>query len=436
MKIAIPDFCLVVLIDASGSGKSTFAAKHFLATETVSSDWARGLVDDDEASQTANDDAFDLVHFIVAKRLGRRRLTVVDATNLDSKSRAALRKIAKVHHASLIAIVLNPGDQVCQAQNTSRPDRLVSVEVVQAQSKALKRQIKEIDREGFKQVHVLASTEEINAFEIVRERLASDRRGEAGPFDIIGDVHGCADELMALLLKLGYEVKFSGQGEGRQAMTTAPKGRRVVFVGDLVDRGPNSPDVLRIVMAMVGAGQAFCVPGNHDVKLVRWLGGKNVQLRHGLAETAEQFGREPEIFRPIVQQFLVGLASHAWLAGGKLVVAHAGINEEMIGRSSEAVRDFCLYGERDGGKDAQGLPIRYHWAADYRGATEIVYGHTPVQQAEWVNNTLCIDTGCCFGGKLTALRWPEKEIVTVDAARIYYAPLRPFGHPPVRSEVA
>jgi protein phosphatase len=260
---------------------------------------------------------------------------------------------------------------------------------------------------------------------------AFDGRDRAGPFDIIGDIHGCASELEALLVRLGYGVAW-GDGPGRPVRVTAPAGRLAVFVGDIVDRGPRSPDALRIVMSMVEAGTALAVPGNHDVKLVRWLDGKNVKPAHGLDRTIAQLGGESAEFRDAVRRFLVSLPPYVWLAGGRLAVAHAGIKEEMLGRVSGDIRRFCLYGETSGETDEFGLPIRYHWAAEYRGPTAIVYGHTPVPVADWVNGTICIDTGCCFGGKLTALRWPEREIVSVAAERVYSEPVRPFGHPPVR----
>ena len=263
-----------------------------------------------------------------------------------------------------------------------------------------------------------------------------DRRGDSGPFDVIGDVHGCAGELEALLVRLGYHVAWHGAPGGALVTVTPPAGRRAVFVGDLVDRGPRSPDVLRIVMSMVEAGVAFAVPGNHDVKFQRWLDGKDVKPTHGLDRTIAQFEPEPKAFRVSVRTFFKSLPLYLWFNGGTLAVAHAGIKEEMLGRVSGEVRRFCLYGETSGETDKFGLPIRYHWAAEYTGRTSIVYGHTPVPDADWVNNTMCIDTGCCFGGKLTAYRWPEREIVTVAAADIYTMPVRPFGHPPLRPGVA
>ncbi len=259
-----------------------------------------------------------------------------------------------------------------------------------------------------------------------------DRRDHAGPFDIIGDVHGCADELAALLSALGYFVRFAGRGDDRHAVTSAPPGRRAIFVGDLVDRGPNAPDVFRIVMGMTRAGHAWAVEGNHDVKFLRWLGGRQSNLTHGLDRTVAQFATEASRFHGEVKHFLSHLPSHLWLDNGRLAVAHAGIRHEMLGRQSGDVRHFCLYGDTSGKAAKDGLPIRYHWAAAYADETAVVYGHTPVSDPDWVNNTMCIDTGCCFGGKLTALRWPERTLVSVAAADTYTQLLRPFGHPPAR----
>jgi protein phosphatase len=427
MKISIPDFCLVALIGASGSGKSTFARRHFKPTEIISSDYCRGLVDDDENSQEATGDAFGLVHTIAEIRLRRRRTVVIDATNVRQEDRAHLVRIARKYHALAVAIIVNPGEDVCRERNKSRPDRQFGPHVIRQQTASMKRNIRRIDREGFRYVHELRSVEAIDAVEIERTPLWTDRRNEGGPFDIIGDVHGCADELELLLGTLGYALRWTEEDGERSCCIEPPAGRRAIFVGDLVDRGPRTPDVLRIVHAMVTSGAALCVPGNHDVKFVRWLNGKKVQLTHGLDRSVTQMEAASPAFRERMKQFLDKLVSHLWLDGGRLVVAHAGIREEMIGRSSGAVREFCLYGETTGETDEFGLPVRQNWAAHYEGKTSIIYGHTPVMDAEWLNNTICVDTGCVFGGKLTALRWPEKELVEVPAARVYAEPVRPLG---------
>jgi protein phosphatase len=261
---------------------------------------------------------------------------------------------------------------------------------------------------------------------------STDWRDVRGPFDIIGDVHGCADELIALLAKLGYGVQLEGTGDARQAITTAPKVRRALFVGDLVDRGPNSPDVLRIVMGLVERGQAFCVIGNHDDKFRRWLKGRNVKIANGLERTIAQIEDQGEAIKTRALAFLDALPSHAWLDDGTLAVAHAGVRETMLGRDSARAHDFGLYGDSTGRPAADGLPERFNWAADYGGKTAVIYGHTPVAEPEWLNNTMCIDTGCVFGGKLTALRWPERELVSVPAQQTYAELGRPYGLPPPR----
>ena len=423
--IKIPDFALVVLIGATGSGKSTFAARAFLATEIVSSDRCRALVSDDETDQTVTSEAFELVHAIAAKRLARRRLTVIDATSVRTEDRKSLVELARRYHALPVAIVFDIPEEVCLARNKARADRSIPGRVVGDHIRLLRRSLRGLEREGFRGVHILRSETAVAEATVQREPLWCDRRIERGPFDIIGDVHGCRDELDALLGKLGYIAAGAG------GVPAHPEGRRAIFVGDLVDRGPDSPGVLRLVMDMVAAGSALAVPGNHDLKLVKKLAGRDVKVAHGLAETLAQLDALPDnIRKPFcdeARRFLDDLVSHLWLDDGKLVVAHAGMKEDMQGRGSGAVRGFALYGETTGEIDEYGLPVRLNWAAEYRGRAMVVYGHTPTPVAEWINNTICIDTGCVFGGKLTALRYPERELVEVPAACVYMEPVRPLG---------
>ena len=425
-ELTIPELSLVVLIGVTGSGKSTFGATHFRPTEVISSDFCRGLVADDENDQAATPDAFELLHYIVGKRLKAGRLTVVDATNVQPGPRRQLVAVAREHDVLPVAIVMDVSENVCIARNASRPDRAFGADVVRRQHDQLRRGLKGLKREGFRTVHTLRG-DEISDVRITRTRLYNDLRHEAGPFDVIGDVHGCRAELERLLGELGYAV--SRDGEGR-AVGAHHAGRRAVFLGDLVDRGPDTPGVLRLVMGMVAGGDAFCVPGNHENKLLRALRGRDVQVTHGLAESLAQLGGEPEEFRAGVQRFLDGLVSHYVLDGGRLVVSHAGLIERYQGRASGRVREFCLYGQTTGETDEYGLPVRYPWAQDYRGRAMVLYGHTPVPAPEWVSNTLCLDTGCVFGGRLTALRYPERDLVSVPAAEVYYAPARPFPASP------
>ncbi len=417
MKLNFPELSLILLIGPSGSGKSTFAKKHFLPTEIVSSDVCRGLVSDDENNQLVSAEAFSLLNHLVSTRLKLGKLTVIDATNVDPAARKELIQIARQHHFLPAAILFKIPENICHDRNKSRLDRDFSPHVIRRQSAIMKRGLRGLKREGFRKIHHLNSPEEVDAIEgITREPLWNNKRHLEGPFDIIGDVHGCIQELLDLLTELGYQVEND---------TASHANRTLIFVGDLIDRGPDSPAVLRLVMNSVNAGTAHCVPGNHDVKLLRHLNGKNVSLTHGLEETIAQLDANPIDHRDL-QTFLDNLVSHLVFDNGKLVVAHAGIKEEMIGRGSGAIREMCLYGDTTGEKDEHGLPIRLDWAAEYRGRALIVYGHTPVADPRWLNRTVNIDTGCPFGGKLTALRYPEQETISVPAHQTYVEPPRPF----------
>lgn len=427
MKITIPELSLVVLVGASGSGKSTFARKHFKGTEVLSSDYCRGLVSDDENDQNATKDAFEVLRFIAAKRLAAGRLTVVDATNVQPEARKPLVALAREYHVLPVALVLNLPEKVCRERNRERPDRDFGAHVVRNQSQQLRRSIRNLKREGFRHIYELSSPEEMEAAEVLRQPLWNNLKHEHGPFDIIGDVHGCFDELCLLLNNLGYQVVPEASGEaGFGFMVKAPEERKAVFVGDLVDRGPKITEVLRLVMSMVANGTALCVPGNHDMKLMRALSGRDVQVTHGLANSLAQLERETPEFRAQVRDFLDRLVSHYVLDDGKLVVVHAGLPEALQGRGSGKVRDFALYGETTGETDEYGLPVRYNWAAEYRGKAMVIYGHTPVPEPEWLNRTINIDTGCVFGGRLTALRYPERELVSVAALGTYYESIKPF----------
>ena len=424
-EYAVPDLSLVVLVGSSGSGKSTFAAKHFGVFETLSSDYFRGLVSNDENDQAATSRAFETLRFVAGQRLDAGLLTVVDATNVQAEARTTMVRLARDHDVLPVAVVLDVPERVCVDRNAERDDRTFGASVIRRQQDQLRRSLRSLNREGFRRVHVLKGVDQIADATIVREPLLTDRRTEHGPFDAIGDVHGCLAELEALLTTLGYAIERDATGRAVDA--AHPKGRRAIFLGDLVDRGPDSPGVLRLAMGMVAAGHALAVPGNHEYKLVRALGGRNVQVSHGLAETLEQLSAEPVEFSSEVERFCRDLVSHLVLDDGRLVVAHAGLIEKYQGRASGRVRSFALYGDTTGETDEYGLPVRLPWANEYRGSAMVLYGHTPTTEPEWVNNTLCLDTGCVFGGALTALRYPEREIVSVPAERVWYEPAKPLA---------
>lgn len=431
MEIKIPKLSLVVLVGVSGSGKSTFAGKHFKATEVLSSDFCRALVSDDENNQAVTGEAFQLLHFIASKRLALGKLTVVDATNVQPEARRPLLALAQEYHAIPVAIVFNLPERLCQERNMSRSDRDFGGHVVRQQHSQLRRSLRSLKKEGFRHIYAISTEDDVNSAAIERVALWNDKRDLEGPFDIIGDLHGCFTELAELLEELGYRpVSENREGPMAGPVYSHPHGRQAVFLGDIVDRGPAIVGTLKLVYNMVKSGSALCVPGNHDIKFLRKLSGKDVRIVHGLAETMNQIDALPENVRePFILEakgFIDSLVSHYVLDGGKLVVAHAGLKDEMQGRGSGRVRQFCLFGETTGETDEFGLPVRHNWAAEYRGQAKVVYGHTPVPEAEWLNWTINIDTGCVFGGKLTALRYPEKELVSIPARRIYCEPLRPF----------
>jgi protein phosphatase len=427
MELIIPELSLVLLIGPSGSGKSTFARRHFRGSEIVSSDVCRALICDDESNQAANRDAFDLVHHIVRQRLLWRRFTVVDATNLLPESRKPLIDLARRYHYLTCAIVFDLGEELCQLQNSQRSERVVPRHVVANHSQAMAKLEAGLDKEFFTRRYVFQTREQVDAAVVTRVPIREDRRGDRGPFDIIGDVHGCLEELLALLDVLGYRVWLAPDADGvLRPQAEPPPGRKAVFVGDLGDRGPDTPGVLRLIAQMASRGHAMSVLGNHDNKLLRKLRGNNVQPTHGLALTLEQLSREPPELAEALREYLETLPTHLVLDEGRLVVAHAGLREDLQGRVSPRVHSFALFGDTTGETDEAGLPIRLNWAAGYHGAALVVYGHTPVAEPWWQNQTVNIDTGCVFGGRLTALRYPERETVSVPARQRYADPSRAF----------
>src|SRR5690242_5607803 len=332
MQISIPALALVVLVGPSGAGKSTFARKHFKPTEVLSSDFCRGLVADDENDQSATTDAFAILHYIAARRLAAGRLTVVDATSVQVEARKPLLALAKEHYCMPVAIVFNLPEKIYYERNAQRPDRDFGPHVIRQQTRQMRQSLRNLKTEGFSAIHILSSPEEIESLEIERQPLWNNRKSEHGPFDLIGDVHGCFDELQELLTTLGYSISWNDNSGSYQV--SHPAGRKAIFLGDLVDRGPATPPVLRLVMDMVASGVALCVPGNHDIKLLRKLRGRDVSMKHGIVESLAQLEQESPAFKERVVAFLDSLISHYVLDDGKLVVAHAGLKASMQGRGA------------------------------------------------------------------------------------------------------
>ena len=234
-------------------------------------------------------------------------------------------------------------------------------------------------------------------------------------YDIIGDIHGCFNELVELFDKLGYKE--------HQGLYRHPEDRQLAFVGDAMDRGPESLNVLRLLFTMQDAGILHYSPGNHCNKLYRFFKGNKVQINHGLENTIAEWQslpkKEQQQFRARYLRFYEELPLYQEF-GKNLVVAHAGIKEDMLEvKISKGIAAFVLYGDITGKFHADGRPVRRDWAKNYNGAKWIIYGHTPTEEPYLINRTVNIDTGCVFGGSLTAFRFPEKELVSVPSLQPY-----------------
>jgi protein phosphatase len=248
--------------------------------------------------------------------------------------------------------------------------------------------------------------------------LSVDQRHRPGPFDIIGDVHACLDELQDLFVALEYE-------RDERRGWVSPDGRLPVFVGDFVDRGPDNAGTLQLAMRMIEAGRALAVPGNHDMQLERYLSYGDAPLVYGLKETVEELNQHSAGFRADVRDFLRSLPSHLVLDRGRLVVAHTGLAAEHHLADTELTKRLAVFSVAEGEMDPHDPEKRHPWVATHKGPP-VVYGHTPVLYPEWRNDSIDIDTGCVFGWRLTALQWPERRLVQVPARKVHFKRSRPF----------
>lgn len=410
---------LVLLVGASGSGKSTLARRLFEKHEIVSLDDCREIVCGDRRDQSATKDATAVASEIIERRLRRRLLTVVDATNVRSEDRRTFTAIAAKTHSLVTAVVLDPGQRFCQKNVEARDGDDYNPKAVTQQHSLLSRDRRRLSRfDGIRNVVTLEDPDQIATAVLERRSTWNDRRSIKGPFDIIGDIHGATDEAEELLAKLGWSVIWAGTGEDRAPLISHPDDRKLVFLGDATDRGPRSLDALLLMEAAVTSGAGYAVASNHDDRVKRWLLGREVTMTHGIDKTIENFEGKSEAFKTRIGKFIDGLQAHLVFDGGRLAVAHAGIQEDMILGASKEMRDFAVFGPR-GTLDEEGKSARIDWADAYRGKTSVVYGHVVCDEPTWHNRTICIDTGVVFGGSLTAMRWPEKELVSVPAKQQY-----------------
>ncbi|MBY3433541.1 polynucleotide kinase-phosphatase [Rhizobium laguerreae] len=418
-EITLNELGLVLLVGATGAGKTSLAERLFTPYESVSLDACRALVSGDAEDHSATRDASDVAERIVEARLRRRLLTVVDATNVRHEDRQRWIAVAEKTHSIVTAIVLDPGISFCHKHARKREGTRYSPRTIEQHHALLARDKRKLGKAfGIRSAFWLSSPEEIESATVVRRRSFNDLRDVCGPFDVIGDIHGMTDELEALLTKLGWGFVWTGEGEERAVTLRHPDDRKLVFVGDAVDRGPRSLDALRIMRSAVESGVGYAVASNHDARVSRWLRGHAVSEGGGIETTQAEFDGLSEKFRVSMGEFIDALPAHYVFDGGNLVVAHAGLEETMILGASKAMREFAVYGPKTP-PDSEGKSERVDWAKDYRGKASIVYGHVACDEAVWFGNTICIDTAAVYGRELTALRWPEKELVAVAASRAY-----------------
>ena len=431
MKFEIFEFSLVMLLGPAGVGQTDFTQAHFSNYECLSPAAFQKMITAIDADGVS-EEAYELLLKVLELRLKHRQLTCLNAPFLSSSEFGAIKKLAKKYHCRLVAVTFEKPLEDCLTANASNEKNPLPEHVIRIQHQKLSERVSYLGQEGFRQILRLKNDADIAEAQIIRKKLRCDLQEENGPFDIIGDVHGCLEELLQLLAKLDYQIEkvADPQDPWRPYKGSHPQGRRLLFVGDFCDRGPDSPGVFQLVMSLHQLGLALCVPGNHDDKLARKSSGRSVSMKHGIVETLEQLESYPKDFQDAIAKFVKSLPSHLMLQNGELIVSHAGLKSSMHNRSSAEIHAFCIYGDTTGKKDEFGLPIRLNWAKNYNGTATIVYGHTPVPNAEWLNNTIDIDTGCVFGGKLTALRFPEKQLVEVPAIKEWVAPSRPLNWKP------
>jgi protein phosphatase len=407
---------VVVPVGAAGSGKTTWVRHNFPAEQVVSLDDFRILMTGADAAPDATAEALELLVQVLQARCARRLTTALDGIFVDAALRRRLLEVTTRHRRPAVAVCLRVEPELAAAR-LREAGRGISPTILQRQVALIERFATGAGAaEGWSRIVVVVETD-LERRPAVRYTLPRALT-YGGPFDVVGDVHGCLPELDDLLDLLGYAPP--GPDHARRH----PEGRMAVFVGDLADRGPDSAGVFRRVLAMHAAGSALAVRGNHDAKLQRHLQGRQVQITQGLATTLEQLAEAGGDLTVRVRGFLEGLPQVLVLAGGALVVFHAALPRDRVERKDEATRAQTTYGIVRGTTD-DGHPIRdTGWTEGWRtgpGEPVAVYGHTPVARPEWRRNALNVDGGCVFGGYLAALRFPEQGLASVSARAVYCA---------------
>ncbi|WP_211655763.1 polynucleotide kinase-phosphatase [Planococcus alpniumensis] len=439
MRIGLPYGGIVLLIGPSNSGKSTLLKRlveeeKILPSEVVSSDEFRVLVSDkefidwrnrpqDEAAgllieyQEISAEAFAMMDTVIEARCRLNKLVMVDATHLRSEDRKRYIALAKKNHVAIQAIVFDVPERILTDRDEDR-DNPRGKRRIKQQYQIFRNEKRFIKKEGFASVYTI---KDILDVEVFRHPNPVEVEIENG-IDIIGDVHGCYDELIELLEKIGY-------AENEEGFYEHPEGRKFVSIGDVMSRGPASLETMCFFLKHVKSGRALMVDSNHGWKIARWLDGRQVVLSHGDERVEEELSvyeeregiEKAQKLKLQLKEFLLEAPSHyVFTKNGvrTLVCAHAGIKDSFIGKQSEAISDFCRYGDT-GGFDDNGKPLRKDWTVGHENRLLIVWGHDPKPKTLLINNTINIDQGVVFGGELTAYRYPERTFVSVKAKKDY-----------------
>jgi protein phosphatase len=438
MHATLPRFegpCILVLIGPAGSGKSTWAKKQFPGEVVLSSDELRRWLTDDAEEQSCSKDAFHQLHELATLRLKYGRRVILDATNVKAEARRVWWELARIKDVPCAAIWFDVPLDTCIARQQRR-DRHVPPAIIKRQHGALHDIAARLMAEPWDMVvRTTFADDEAGgqpSYEVLRPYRPPARQESAGgglrvyrpeAFDVVGDVHGCREELEALMRALGWR-------HDAQDGWSHPEGRLLVFVGDLVDRGPDSLGTLRLVAALVRGERALLVRGNHDDKIRRLLRGNDVKVdAHAATTVAELDALDAEARAQLLEDVLPMLEQAPYWAllapqepgGWGVVVAHAAWRPQVAQSTPDYARFFCLYGPTTGKTGEDGYPERIDWRAAYPADGPLcVVGHTPyLGPIVRHGQTLCLDTACVFGGQLTALRWPEQTFVQIPAQRAY-----------------
>lgn len=440
VNVFLPFSGIVLLIGPSNSGKTTFLKKmidsgQIQPSEVVSSDYFRILVSDvefldwnhrpkDEADrifeeyQQISAEAFSLMDTLIEKRCKLNKLTFIDATHLYTDDRKRYIALARNHHVPIVSIVFDLDLSVLLERDEMR-EKPRGKRRVKQQYQVFKRERSLIKKEGYLATYFIQNLQDIRLIRRNKNPLELDA---SNGIDVIGDIHGCYNELIQLLNKLGYE-------RNAEDLYIHPEGRKFLSLGDIMSRGPESLKTMQFFLRHVNEGHAYMIDSNHGWKIARWLDGRNVTLNHGDELVQEEFvqyerhyGEEQTIkLKHAIKQLLFEAPSHYILAKNSVptvVCTHAGIKDEFVGKQSYEVSDYCRFGDSEG-LDNNGKPVRKDWTVHHHTSALILWGHDPRPKPIINNNTINIDQGVVFGGELTAYRYPEKEFVSVKAVMDY-----------------